>query len=91
MLRASQRVTARYNLRRRHEQFVVGQEVYRKRYSLSDAARYYSAELAPEYVGPFIISKRVSPYTYEMKDRDGRLRSIWNAKDLKEFFDNNDP
>ena len=48
-----------YNLRRRVEVFQVGQKVYRENRKLSKAGEYYSAKLAPKFVGPFTISKRI--------------------------------
>lgn len=55
-----------YNLRRRDVQFNVGQQVWRRNFPISDAARYFSAKLAPRYVGPFIIARKVSPWTYQL-------------------------
>ncbi|KAJ8929588.1 hypothetical protein NQ314_017695 [Rhamnusium bicolor] len=72
-----------YDLRHRDVTYGLGARVYRKNFVLSDAAKYYSSKLAPKYVGPFIISKKVSPWTYELKDVDGRFRETWHAKDLK--------
>lgn len=81
--KASDRNKKYYNLRRRPEEFVVGQQVWRKNFPQSDAARYFSAKLAPKYLGPFIIKKKVSPWTYELQERDGTHQGTWNAKDLK--------
>lgn len=72
-----------YNLRRRDVQYIVGQPVYKRNFVLSDAAKYYSAKLAPKYTGPFIIHKKVSPWTYELKDLRGSPRGTWHVKDLK--------
>lgn len=72
-----------YDLRRRDDQFHPHQLVWRKNYVLSDASKYFNAKLAPKFVGPFLISKRVSPWTYELKDSAGKPLGIWHAKDLK--------
>lgn len=72
-----------YNLRHRDEQFRVDQLVWRKNYVLSDAAKYFTAKLAPRFIGPFTIAKRVSPWTYELRDSDGNSVGTWHAKDLK--------
>ena len=72
-----------YNLRRRDVKYEVGQLVWRKNYVLSDAARYFTAKLAPKFVGPFIVHRKVSPWTYELRDPDGELCGVWNVKDLK--------
>lgn len=83
LTKASIKSSARYDLRRRDVQYVVGQQVYKRNYVLSDAAKYYSAKLAPKFVGPFIIHKRLSPWMYELKDMDGNLKGVWSVKDLK--------
>ena len=75
--------SARYNLRHRNVEYVVGQQVYRRNFVLSDAAKYYTAKLAPKFLGPFTIHKRLSPFTYQLQDPDGTLRGVWNVKDLK--------
>ncbi|KAK9680153.1 hypothetical protein QE152_g39321 [Popillia japonica] len=72
-----------YNLRRRQVEYTLGQPVYRKNHVLSDASKYFNAKLAPKFVGPFYISRRVSPWTYELKDSEGIVRGIWHASDLK--------
>lgn len=80
---AGQKSTDRYNLRRRHVEYLPNQLVWRKNYVLSDAAKYFSHKLAPKYVGPFQIHKRISPWTYELRDSLGALKGVWHVKDLK--------
>ncbi|KAJ8916998.1 hypothetical protein NQ315_012914 [Exocentrus adspersus] len=72
-----------YNLRRRDEQFLENELVWRRNYVLSDKAQYYTAKLAPTFVGPFIIAKKLSPWTYELKDSNNKYCGVWHAKDLK--------
>lgn len=83
LFKASQISASRYNFRRRHVQYITGQQVYRRNFVLSDASKYYTAKLAPKFIGPFVIHKRVSPFTYQLKDLEGNLKGIWNVKDLK--------
>ncbi|KAJ8909246.1 hypothetical protein NQ315_007343 [Exocentrus adspersus] len=73
----------RYNLRRRHVEFLPNQLVWRKNYVLSDAAKYFSQKLAPKYIGPLLVHKRVSPWTYELRDSIGNSKGVWHIKDLK--------
>ena len=54
-----------------------------KNYVLSDAAKYFTRKLAPSYVGPFYIHKRLSPWTYELRDAEGNSKGVWHTKDLK--------
>lgn len=75
-----------YNLRRRNEQFQVNQLVWKKNFVKSDAANYFTKKLAPKFVGPFYINKRLSPWTYELRDKDGESIGVWNAKDLKSAY-----
>ncbi|KAJ8985444.1 hypothetical protein NQ317_017076 [Molorchus minor] len=72
-----------YNLRRRHEEFLPNQMVWKRNFVLSDAAKYYTSKLAPKYVGPYYVKKRVSPWTYELRDGNGVSKGVWNIKDLK--------
>lgn len=72
-----------YNLRRRDVHYTVNQLVWRRNQVLSDAAKYFTAKLAPKYVGPFVIVKRVSPWTYELQGNDGKYAGVWHVKDLK--------
>lgn len=81
---AGEKGVLRYNLRKREADYTVGQRVLRKNYVLSDAAKYFSKKLAPKYVGPFVVRRRVSPWTYELVDDNGRHQGVWHIKDLKE-------
>lgn len=72
-----------YDLRRRPATFEVGDTVFRRNYVLSDAAKHFNAKLAPKFVGPFIIYRKVSSTTYELSNDTGVLKGVWHAKDLK--------
>ncbi|KAJ8926166.1 hypothetical protein NQ314_021487 [Rhamnusium bicolor] len=69
-------------MKRRLDQFSLNQKVWRCSHAQSDATKYFSAKLAPKFVGPFTISKIVSPWTYELKDPNGK-HTVWHIKDLK--------
>lgn len=82
--RAYERSKARYDLRHRREDFVPNQLVWRKNFALSDATRYYTAKLAEKYIGPFMIHKRVSTDSYELKTCEGEpLPGTWHASHLR--------
>lgn len=83
---AGERNAARYNLRKRNADYSVGDSVWRKNYVISDAAKHFTSKLAPKFVGPFLIHRRISPWTYELKDENGRLQGVWHSKDLKDNF-----
>lgn len=81
---AGKKSVERYNLRCRHVEYLPNQMVYRKNYVQSDKAKYFTKKLAAEYIGPFMIRKRVSPWTYELQDESGNSKGIWHIKDLKD-------
>lgn len=73
----------RYNLRRRDVRYDVGDRVWKRDYVQSDAANYFSAKLAPKFGGPYVVHRRLSPWTYELQDLNGVNRGVWHVKDLK--------
>ncbi|KAJ8973783.1 hypothetical protein NQ317_006507 [Molorchus minor] len=83
LIKAAEKNRHYYNLRHRDIRYELGARVYRKNFVLSDAAKHFSSKLAPKFVGPYIVSKKLSTWTYELKDLDGRFRGVWHAKDLK--------
>lgn len=72
-----------YNLRRRDVQYSVGDRVWRRNFPLSSAEKHFTAKFAPKYLGPFTVARKVSPWTYELQDGNGKLVGSWNVKDLK--------
>ena len=85
--RSYDRYKKNYDLRKRSVEFREHQLVWRKNFVLSDAARYYAAKLAPKFVGPFVIKKKLSPWTFELEDEDGNPKGVWHAKDLKPAYE----
>lgn len=85
LIQAYERNRKYYNLRHRDVEYNPGDRVWRKNFALSDASRYFSAKLSPRYVGPFLVKKKVSLWTYELEDEHGKAKGIWNVKDLKPF------
>lgn len=80
---AAEKSCDKYNLRRRHVEYLPNQLVWKRNFVLSDAVKYFSQKLAPKFVGPFLIKKRLSPWTYELADADGNSKGVWHTKDLK--------
>lgn len=73
----------RYNLRRRHDKFMLQQKVWKRKYALSDASKGITAKLIPKFEGPFTISKILSPWSYELVDQNGNSKGVWHIKDIK--------
>lgn len=76
----------RYDLRHRPDEIAVGQFFLRRNYVLSDAAKHFTAKLAPKFVGPFVIQRKLSRWVYQLRDPGGTvLAGTWHAKDLKSY------
>lgn len=73
-----------YNLRRREKEFELGDVVWRRNFVLSDASKYFTAKLAPKYVGPFRIIKKLSRLVYKLDDGSD---VTWHIKDLKPNYE----
>lgn len=61
--------------------FNVGDTVYRRNFVLSDAAKNFSAKLAPKYVKCSVVEK-ISDLAYKLKDEHGH-QGIYHIKDIK--------
>lgn len=72
-----------YDLRRRSDSFQLNQRVWKRNYVLSDANKRFTSKLAPKFSGPFVITRVLSPWTYELADSSGHSIGTWHAKDLK--------
>ncbi|KAG5884458.1 hypothetical protein JTB14_010324 [Gonioctena quinquepunctata] len=59
----------RYNLRHRPLFLRVGQEVWKKNFTLSDKVEYYAGKLAPKYIKCGVV-RRVSTNVYELVKKD---------------------
>ncbi|KAG5888968.1 hypothetical protein JTB14_002553 [Gonioctena quinquepunctata] len=82
LLKAAERNKRYYDLRHRDVKYEVGDEVYRKNFVHSDAAKFYSSKLANKFVGPFIVLKGFTMGVRAQRPR-WRFRGSWHAKDLK--------
>jgi hypothetical protein len=74
----------RYNLRHRPVHLKVGDLVYHKNFSLSNAGERTTAKLNPKYVGPFKISQIVGNCHYQLVDlKDAKDHGRWHVSHLK--------
>ena len=76
-----------YDLRRRPTTFKVGDKVWKRKKILSSAAEGVAAKLAPKFVGPFLITKKLGSNTFELESREGKKESPVHSQQLKEFVD----
>lgn len=80
---AHEKTKHNYNLRHRPVHYKVGDFVWKKEYTQSDAAKSYAAKLGKKYTGPFKIKKKLGINTYELEDDNGISKGCWHVKDLK--------
>lgn len=82
---AYDRSAKQYNRGKRSITFCVGDRVWKKNFTLSNAAQHYSAKLAPKYI-PCTVRKVISNLVYVLQDDEGRDIGAWHVKDLKPVF-----
>lgn len=56
--------------------------MFEKNYVQPDAARYFSAKLAPVYI-PCRVLNKISDLVYELVDLNGVNLGKWHIKDIK--------
>lgn len=78
---AHKRYSKSYNTRSRPVQYVVGQEVYRRNFTQSDADRKFCAKLAPRFL-PARVIERIGTCQYRLSDRGGKPIGVFHAKDI---------
>lgn len=74
-----------YNLRRRPAELHIGQIVWKRNTTLSNAAKDYCAKFAPKYV-KCVVSAKHSPLVYSLRSPDGQNLGRWHIQDLKVSF-----
>ena len=78
-----------FNKNKREFEYRIGDKVWKKNKILSSAADNVTAKLAPNYIGPYTIKKRISENIYLLKDECNReLTSHCHAKELKLIYGN---
>lgn len=71
-----------YNLRSRVRKFNVGQKVFVKNFTQSDAINHYSAKLAKQSIIAF-IKKPIGKVAYECVDEKGKNIGVYHIKDIR--------
>lgn len=75
----------RYNLRRRENNFLIGQQVLRRNHVLSSAADYVAKKLSPKFEGPYVITGKEGRNIFNISDQNKKLVGRAHAKDLKPY------
>lgn len=84
LIAAHRKSKQRYDLRRRFVEYEVGSMVYRRNFALSNADKFITAKLAPKFLGPFVVKRKISSVVYELADEHGNDKGIWHVKDIKQ-------
>lgn len=87
--KAHERNAKRYNVGRQNNKLAVGDLVWRKNFSLSNAASGYCAKLAPKYVLNK-VTKVNSSLVYTLENTNGKNEGRWHIKHLKPYHETND-
>ena len=75
-----------YNLRHREIRFRKGDLVLSRCRVLSSKVKNISAKLNPKFIGPYRISKVLSPTVYELCHVSNKFFNISHIQDLKPFI-----
>lgn len=75
-----------YDLRKRPLEFNVGQIVYKRTFTLSDASKNFTSKLAPRFIR-CVISKKHSPVVYSLKDMQDKDLGKFHIKDILKYED----
>lgn len=73
----------RYKLRTRQRQLELGEKVYVRKHSQSNASRWYSAKLDYKFK-PAIIKTRIGNKMYECEDESKKSLGVFHIKDIKQ-------
>ena len=83
---AFQRQSHHYNLRRRQVKFSRGDLVLSRCRKLSSKVKNEAAKLNPRFLGPYRITKVLSPLVYEISDLAQNFIGKFHIQDLKPFI-----
>uniref|UniRef100_A0A6V7J882 Uncharacterized protein n=1 Tax=Bracon brevicornis TaxID=1563983 RepID=A0A6V7J882_9HYME len=74
-----------YNKNRSGKGYAIGDWVLRKHRTLSQAAKFFSAKLAPKYDGLYLINEVISPVLYDLEDPNGIRHQKIDIDDLRPY------
>ncbi|XP_068990441.1 proteoglycan 4-like [Neodiprion pinetum] len=80
LIEANEKQAHYYNLRRRDIQFKEGDRVLKKNHTLSSGPERTAAKLSKKFIGPYIITKKISPTIYELTTESERQHGKHTTK-----------
>ena len=83
---AQEKSAQRYNLRRRELKFSTGDQVWRRNFAKSRKDIGFTTKLAPRWIGPFKIHRRVGRVSYITEDGAGNIEGPWHVDQLKRHY-----
>lgn len=86
MRNAQLRQARHYNAHRKDAQFQVGDLVWVRAHPLSKASDYFSAKLAPRWIGPAKVEKKLGPVNYRVRWIPDDKEETVNVVNLKQYF-----
>jgi hypothetical protein len=81
MLSSHERNARYYNLKKRSFELQEGQIAYKRCFPLSNAAKHFSAKLAPRFE-KCVIHKKHGPLVYTLKNLEGKILGNFHIKDI---------
>lgn len=86
--KAQQHQARNYNARRVPCQYAEGELVWIRSHPISDASGKFSAKLAPKWVGPALITKKLGPNNYRIQwgESDNIKKDTMNVVNLKRYY-----
>lgn len=86
--KVQQRQARNYNAKRADCQFSVNDPVWIRSHPVSDASSKFSAKLAPKWIGPAVIVKRLGPVNYRVKwgDLQAVKEDTIHVVNLKHYY-----
>lgn len=79
---AHQANARRYNLRTRHRSFAIGQKVFVRNFSQSNAVNNFSSKFDSQFL-PAKIKSKVGNVSYEVENVAGKSLGVYHTKDIK--------
>lgn len=71
-----------YNLRTRPQNFIVGQEVFRRNFAQSSFEKRFNAKLSPLFLKAR-IKEKVGNHYYILEDLEGKILGTYHGKDIR--------